>query len=200
MFKELCSWLVVCVMLGFATHYAYQVYLKRNDPTPSTWIIFLLGTTLSFTTYLMSAGEHTFETGILNAMDVVVVTIALIATLLWGKRTMIRFRRFEFLYLAAAGCVILYGVVSGNAFQSNLFAQGLITFGYFPTVQKMVRENRNTESFSSWGIGLLAGFIGLIPATLNHDTLAVTYALRTIIMIAVIMLISAHYALRDEYF
>ena len=197
MIKELCSWLVACVMLGFAVHYAYQVYLKRNDPTPSTWIIFLFGTTLSFVTYLMSAGKHTFETGILNAMDVVVVTIVLIATLLFGKRT-IRFRRFEFLYLTAAACIILYGIVSGDAFQSNLFAQGLITFGYFPTFQKMVKENRNTESFSSWSISLLAGFIGLVPATLNHDTLAVTYALRTIVMITVIMLVSAYYALRDE--
>lgn len=194
MLKELCIWLVVCIQIGFGLRYSYQVYRKRTEPTLSMWIIFQLGTALSLTTYMMS-GKHDFRSGILNAMDTTSVAIALTATSLWGKRT-IRFHRFEFIYLAIACSIVLYGVLSGDAFHSNLFTQGLITLGYFPSVQKMIKEKRNTESFSSWSIGLLAGLTGLVPAVLDHNTLSIVYAVRTIIMISAFMLLMLRYTHR----
>lgn len=187
MLKELCIWLVTCIEIGFGFRYAYQVHRKRIEPTLSTWIIFQLGTALSFVTYMMTE-QHSLKSGILNVMDMTSVAIALTATILWGKRA-IRFHRFEFVYLTVAGSIVLYGVLSGDAFHSNLFTQGLITLGYFPSVQKMIKEKRNLESFSLWGISLLAGLIGLVPAYLDHNTLSIIYAVRGIFLVSTFMLI-----------
>lgn len=217
--KDLCIVLVVIAMMAFSLRYAYQVRKRTINPTLSTWIIYFLGTGLSLTTYAI-AENHDFRSGILNAMDFVAVTIDLIAILLWGNRQKIfvknlviktrgqsisvwgsrlaRLRPFEKWYLAGAGAIIVYGLISGDAFKSNLFAQVLVSFGCFPTIQTLYKFKRNTESFSAWGCGLLAGIFGLYPAFMDGNGLAAFYAVRTVFLVSLILIIMAYYERRSK--
>ncbi len=192
MLKEFCIWLDTFILLGFTARYVYVIKTNRDvNPTLSTWIIFLLGTSLSLTTYLL-AEHHDFRSGILNTADVISVIITLCSILIWGNRT-IRLHAFEKWYLAGATSIVIYGLCTGNAYHSNLFTQLLITFGYAPTVQKMFKEKRNTESFSAWSFSLLAGCIGLIPALIDGNTLAFIYACRSVICVSSFMLLMWHF-------
>ena len=95
--KTLSIWLVALVTIAFAARYTYQIWKGEISPTLSTWIIFLLGTGLSLTTYAI-AEQRDFASGILNTMDVVAVLVILIATIVWGQRA-VRFKPFEKWYL-----------------------------------------------------------------------------------------------------
>jgi hypothetical protein len=203
--KELCVWLTILAVSALITSYVYQIRKswyarktagRRINPTLSTWIIFFLGTWLSFVTYLI-AGKFDLSSGILNTMDVISITAILTAAIVWGERGL-RFKPFEKWYLVGVAMTVAYGVKTGDAWNSNLFAQGLIAIGYFPTVQKMLGEKRHTESFTMWGIALLAGFIGLYPAVVDGNPLAILYAVRTIVFVSFILGLMSYYELRSK--
>ncbi len=196
--KDICVWLVGLVMMVFAVRYAYQIW-KRDvgfSPTLSTWIIFLLGTGLSLVTYAI-AEKHDFRSGILNTVDVVAVTIVLLAIIVWGNRD-IRFKPFEKWYLGGVGAIVAYGLLSGDAWGSNIFAQVLISIGYAPTIQTLLTEKRNTESFTGWGCAIVASIIAFYPAMADGNLLAVLYAVRAIVLVLSVIVIMAYYELRSK--
>lgn len=194
--KELSVWLVVLVMIVFATRYSYQIWRAQIKPTLSTWIIFLSGTGLSLITYAI-AENHDFKSGILNTMDVVAVAIVLVVILIWGNRE-IRFKSFEKKYLSGVGIIILYGLLSGDAWGSNIFTQVLISIGYFPTMQNLITVKRNVESFTGWSCDVVAGTISLYPALDQGNDLSVIYAIRTIVLVSIILGLMIHYQLRQK--
>lgn len=192
--KEISIWLVTLVMAVFAVRYTYQIWKREISPTLSTWIIFFLGTGLSLITYAI-AEEADFLSGILNTMDVAAVITVLLAILVWGNRN-VRFKPFEKWYLSGIGAIIAYGFFSGDAWGSNIFTQVLISIGYIPTIQNLVTEKRNVESFTGWGCGIVAGLIALYPAMIDGNTLAFLYAIRTIVFVSVIIAVMAYYEFR----
>ena len=194
--KEISVWLVALVMMTFAGRYAYQIWKREISPTLSTWIIFLLGTGLSLTTYAI-AEKHDFRSGILNTMDVVAVMIVLLATIVWGNRD-VRFKPFEKWYLGGISVIVAYGLLSGDAWSSNIFTQVLISLGYVPTIQNLLTEKRNIESFTGWSCGFIAGLIALYPAIVDGNSLAVLYATRTIVLVSSIIAAMTYYKLRSS--
>ena len=194
--KDLCVWLVSFVMMIFALRYAYQIWRHDVNPTLSTWIMFLMGTGLSLATYFI-AEKRDFRSGILNIMDIAAVVIVLIAILLWGEHDA-RFEPFEKWYLGGAAVIITYGFISGDAWRSNMLTQLLIGAGYVPTAQKLLIEKRNTESFTTWSLGIIAGIFALYPAIVEDNLLAVLYAVRTIVLVAIIIAIMAYYEIRSK--
>lgn len=133
-------------MVLCAFRYAYQIKKKEISPILSTWIIFLLGTLLSLITYAL-AEKHDFRSGILNTLDVLVVMTVFCSILAWGNRQ-VRFKPFERWYLLGIALITLYGLVSGDAWSSNIFTQLLISIGYAPTIQNLITQKKNTESFT----------------------------------------------------
>ena len=194
--KDISVWLVVFVMMTFAVRYTYQIWKREISPTLSTWIIFLLGTGLSLTTYAI-AEKHDFRSGILNMMDVIAVMIVFLATIMWGNRD-VRFKPFEKWYLGGIGAIVAYGLLSGDAWGSNIFTQVLISIGYVPTIQNLLTEKRNVESFTGWSCGIVAGLIALYPAMVDGNSLAVLYALRTIVLVSSIIAVMTYYELRSK--
>ena len=185
--KNISVWLVVVVMIAIASRYAYLIKKRRIAPTISTWMIFLAGTVLSVITYAL-AEKRDLRSGILNAMDVGVCLTVLVALYVYGEHG-IRLKRFEKWYLAAAGAIVAYGLLTGDAWSSNILTQVLISAGYFPTVHKLYVEKKNTESFSGWGGGIVSGTIAVYPAAVDGNALAVIYALRSVAMTAAIIAI-----------
>lgn len=192
--KDFYVLLVVSVVTGFALRYVYQIRKHEITPALSTWIIFLVGMGLSLITYAI-AEKHDFRSGIFNTMDVVAVIVVLVSLLIWGDRK-VRFKPFEKWYLIGAGLIIAYGIVSGNAWRSNVFTQVLMSFAYLPTFQKLITSKRNTESFTGWGCVLLAGFFALYPALVGGNTLAVIYATRNILFVAILLVVMTYFELK----
>jgi hypothetical protein len=194
--KDACIGIVVCATLMFAVRYTYQIWKQKVHPTLSTWIIFLLGSGSSLATYAV-AEKHDFRSGILNTMDVIVTTIVLLATMVWGNREL-RFKPFEKWYLIFLVMVVAYGIATGDAWSSNLFAQALISFGFIPTLQRLITEKRNTESFTAWGVEIIAGLAALYPAIVGGNWLAIIYSLRSTALVTMTLSIMTYYALRSR--
>lgn len=194
--KDVFVWLVVIAMTSFAARYVYMIWRRKISPAISTWIIFLIGTSLSLTTYAI-AERHDFSSGILNTMDVLCVMSILAATIIWGNRRVL-LCGFEKWYLLITAAIVAYGLISGNAWRANIFTQGLITFGYLPTLQKLIMEKRNTESFGAWFFSLASGAIALYPALKDGNSLAALYAGRTIVVVAITISVMAYYQLHHN--
>ena len=184
--KDIIIILVTLTLLFFAFWYSYQIWKRKIEPTLSTWIIFLLGTGLSLITYVIAENAD-FRSGILNTIDVVVVLLVLISILIWGNHT-IRFKKFEKWYLSGVCIIVVYGILTGDAWRSNIFTQILIAIGYFPTIQNLTVEKKSTESVSSWSISLTAGILGLYPAIIDGNTLAIVYSVRTIVLVSILII------------
>ena len=157
---------------------------------------------MSFLTYIV-AEDRDVKSGIFNATDIVYVLAILIAAILWGKRECVTEedeheetvrRVFERWYLAGAGAIVTYGLITGNAWRSNILTQLLMVFAYFPMWHKMIAQKRNTESFLGW-IPVPA-ILALYPAACEGNALAVIYASRALTLCLVTMLLMAYYQFR----
>jgi len=196
--KEICIWLVAIIEIGFVVRFISNVRKKETTPPVTTWFIFLLGTGISIGTYV-TFKKHDLQSGILNIMDFTCTGLSFVAVWLWGNRS-VPFTVLEKFSIIVAICIVMVWKLTENAMTANLLAQMLIMIGYIPTIHRMISWKKNTESFQTWSIVLLAGFVGLVPAILDYDTLAVIYALRGIIMVSLVMCVSAHYALQAKIF
>src|SRR3989344_3972659 len=171
--RDLFVWLVVITMTTFIITYVYKIYKHKITPTLSTWIIFFLGTTLSFITYLI-AEKHDLSSGILNTIDIANVIIVITAIIIFGKHT-IHFNSFEKWYLGGVGF--------------NIFSQILLCIGYAPTFHILLKNKINTESFTAWGINLVVSILALYPAIVEGNLLASLYAIRATILISTLIII-----------
>lgn len=194
--KEVCIILSILSIITATVLYCHKVWTRKIHPTLSTWITFLTGVVLSLVTFLL-ASDWNFKSNFLNTIDVFITSIIVAVIIARGtKKT--HFRAFEKWYLVGAAFIIAYGFITGDAWHSNLFAQGLITLGYLPTIITMVTEKRNTESFATWGVSEFTCLIALYPVWTNGDVLAIVYLLRGIFMISLLLALMAYYELRAK--
>lgn len=183
--KDLTAVLVVALMAVFAVRYIQQIHQGVIKPALSTWLMFLGGTGLSLATYLTDS-KGDIVSGVLNFSDVLIVFALILATLRWS-RSKVKFRPFEKWYLLGAGGIAVFWFFSGDAFTSNLIVQLLILVGYLPTIHKLVAEKENTESYTSWGIALAAVSVACYPAMVGGNTLSTIYAVRSVVMVLVVI-------------
>ncbi len=183
-------------MLAAALFYGRNVKKGAITPALSTWIIFLLGTGLSLTTYVI-ASDGDVRTGILNTADTASVAITLASVFIWGNRR-VYFKSYEKWYLVGLAVIVAYGVVTGDAWRSNLFTQVVIGFGYLPTYHKLIKEKKNTEPFSAWICDLVASLISLQPVLASHNSLAIVYSLRSAVMLSCILGVMLYYERRSK--
>lgn len=184
-------------MVAFAGRYSYQTYKKEISPTLSTWILFFAGVGLSLVTYLLNENFDVIS-GVNNTVDILVV-IAMIASIWrWGDKTL-RFRPWEKYYLGAAEGIVVYAVFTGDLFHSNLFAQALIAVGAFPTIHTMIREGRNTESFTAWGLVWTAHAVGLVPSLAGDgNILSAIYVIRGLVSITITLAVMTYFEVRTR--
>lgn len=183
-------------MMMFAFRYSYQIWKGVIVPRLATWLVFFAGTTMSLTTYAI-AENHDFRSGILNTVDTVSVVIICGAIIRWQERST-RFKSSDKWFLCGMLVIVLYGIFSGNAWNSNIFTQILICLGYIPTISHMLKEKRNTESFTAWGLNILASLFALYPAIVGGNTLSIIYAVRTIILVMFVIIIATYYEFKKS--
>ncbi len=152
---------------------------------------FSTGVGVSFVSYAVDS-KLDLLAGILNTVDFASSSTVTAVVALTGTRKF-QLRPFEKKYLAAAGLIVLYGVVFSDAWRSNLFSQGLIGAGYIPLFANFVREQRNTESFSSWMLALCASLSGMGPALISGNTLAILYSSRSTLFCVVCLCVMTYF-------
>lgn len=183
--------LVPLIMIILSLVNSYKIYKKEVKPALSTWIIFLIGTLLSYSTYLFATNFNFFG-GILNFADICSALLIIIATLVCVKSKII-FRSFEKWYLIVAIIITVFWVLLKNSYISNLLIQILIWTGYFPTLQKIIHEKINTESYFVWVLALSAGLFSIYPAIHSGSILSYVYVGRSIVMVTTIIIIMYYY-------
>jgi hypothetical protein len=194
--KEFCIVAVAVCMLTYPAIYIYQIRKRLIHPTLSTWIIFQFGTIISLVTYAI-AEHRDFKSGILNTMDTLAVFLIIIAMVIWGDRKLL-IKRFEKWYLFGLGLIVSYGLITGNAWNSNVFAQVLITVGYIPTFHNMIISKRNSESFLAWSCVWSAGFFSIPPAVINGNSLATIYAIRNVVSVSANLTLMLFYHFKSQ--
>jgi hypothetical protein len=194
--KEVCTVLAILSIITTTVLYCYKIWTRKIQPTLSTWITFQTGVVLSLVTFLL-ASDWNFKSNFLNTIDVL-ATSAIVITMIPRGTRKTHFRPFEKWYLVGAAFIVAYGFITGDAWHSNLFAQGLITLGYIPTIITMVTEKRNTESFATWGMTEFTCLIALYPVWTSGDVLAIVYLFRGIFMISLLLVLMAYYELRSR--
>lgn len=195
MLKDMCALLVAMIMTLFTARYGYQVYKKEIEPPLSTWILFIVGVGVSLLFYGLKE-EWDFVSGIANVVDVGVVLTVIVCILLWGKDRTVRFKRWERFYLIVGALTVFYGFLSGDLWRSNLVGQILLVVGYLPTWHTMVVQKRNTESFTAWGIVLVAELVAIVPSVVQGNLLSAIYVIRALISILITLAFMIYYERR----
>ena len=191
--------IVLLIGLAYAaggTWYVTRVLDPRNkkDPTPATWVMFGTATTM-YVVSLALASHWDWKSGWLGFVDMsYCVSIAIFVLGRTGTR--IKLRPFEKYYMMAAGLVVVFWIallcavgVMNSSFVTNLLVQTLILAGYFPTVQKILTERRNTEPFLTWYGALAAGVASLYPVLQTGKVLPMIYSVRTILAVSILLIL-----------
>ncbi len=168
---------------------------KKTDPTLSMWLIFLIGAGLSLTTHLSDDKTDVLGSA-LNIVDVLAIFTIIVGVMIFGKNKEIRLQDFEKKYLAGALYIVLFWQVFDDAFTSNLLVQVLMTFGYFPTTEHMVRSGKNTESFKAWGLALSASIVGFYPPYVEESLLGQIYVARSFLSVIFILCLMTYFERR----
>ena len=178
--------IAVAVILSAASlPYVYQIWRRQVVPTLSTWIIFVVATSLNAVSYLV-ATRWDIISGVLGLTDALVSWFILIIIVL-STGYKVQWQTFEKYYLAASGVIVLFWMISRSAFVTNILMQLLITAGCAATIQSLLGASENHESFLFWGLVLVASTLSLYPAAVEGNLLALIYALRSIVIVCVIL-------------
>jgi len=186
---------MVVVMAVQVGYYSRQIYRQEIEPTLATWLVFSLGTILSTISYLLSQ-EKEIVSGVLIMADALTVFLITTSVYVFGKRKGGRLVLWEKWYLVGIAVIVVYGVFSGDAFGSNLFTQILICTGYIPVVKKMVSTKTNHESFVGWVCAFMNGALGMVPAIVSGNTLAIIYGARTVVLVGSFLALMTYYERR----
>jgi hypothetical protein len=176
---------VAVTLIAASLPYMYQISRRQVLPTLSTWIIFVVATSLNVVSYLV-ATRWDMISGVLGLTDAVVSWCILIVTVL-SAGFKVQWQRFEKYYLSASGVIVLFWVLSRSAFITNVLMQILITLGCAATIQSLLYANENHESFLFWGLVLVAATLSLYPAAVDGNLLALIYSVRSIVIVCVIL-------------
>lgn len=194
--KDICVWVVCLCTIVFGSSYVYQIWRRKAAPTTSTWLIFWAGCGSSFITYLM-AENGDWKSGILNTVDMIYISVVLIAIRLWVDHKK-RFASFEKWYAVVAGLLVVYGVVTGNAWRSNVLAQILMSIAYLPMFHKMLAEKEKKDSYFAWLPQIFIAVVALYPAIYEGNSLAVIYAIRALFFSSLTALLMLYYQIRSR--
>jgi len=194
--KEIVAAIVFMLMLSANAQYIVQIIRKKISPTLSTWIMFSTATALNAASYL-KATDGDVVSGVLGLSDAMICFLIVISIVVFTRQKT-RFKPFEKYYLLAAGVVVLFWLISVDAFTTNLLVQLLILVGYFPTVQNLLAAEKNPESFVAWGLVLLASMVSLYPAISGDKVLAIIYSIRSMVMVSFVLILMYRLKTRKE--
>ncbi len=197
--NQIATLLVLALSLSAAFINCYKIFVKKVQPTLSTWLIFFSATTLSLVSYLSTANKDFFAAA-LNGADVLTDIIIILTTVFFAE-TRWKLKPFEKYYLAGLVFIAAFWFFTKDAFQANLLIQVLLALAYIPTMHNIFKSKHNSESFTVWGLILLSTTVSLLP-TFNSwqekgNILAFIYSARSFTLISLLMILMYIYHRRQ---
>ena len=167
---------VVTTNVLIGARYCWLISKGRISPALAMWVFFTIATVGSLLTYL-AEGDFGLLDNILNTADIVMVGTVAIWIALFGDRST-RFTRFDLGCLVAVLVIVVVWAITRQHVVAHSSIQAILVIAYFPVVKRMLRSNRNTESYFMWIGLLLAPIFSLLS---SEGTLATVYAVRAIV-------------------
>lgn len=184
----MAPWAIALLQTTAGILYIWMIFTKKTEPAFMTWFVFFLAVSISLTSYLLhERKKRGWRDNICNSFDVLYVPLIMTAIAIQNGWSVIVLSAFEIYYLVAVICLLIMWLYTKNHYVTFLAIQGIIIVGYFPTFEKLIATERNTESFLAWSLIGVANFIGMISATSGRQLLPFIYAVRAVVMISIIM-------------
>lgn len=184
---------VMTTTVFVGVRYSYLIITQRIKPALAMWVFFLVAVLGSLMTYL-AEGDFRLRDNLLNVADVVLVSVILVVTLIFGDRST-RFTRFDLGCTGAVLAIIAFWAITGSHLLSNLAIQSILVIAYFPVVKRLWSARENTESFAAWIAMTMAPLFSLLS---SRGFLASVYAVRAMICTSLLLLLMTRVHLRAK--
>lgn len=191
----MAAYVVTILMLIVGFRYSWLTWQGEIQPVLATWVLFLVAVGLSFMTY-WSTTKHSVAGNIINVVDLFNVCLIMFSILVLGKNIRLGFNLFEIGCLVASGTILIFWRLSRKHATSNMALQAIMTVAYFPMFYQLWHASRNTEQLGVWVLVWVASAIALIPATIDRDKLGFIYAMRSLSMVSVVLILMFRINLR----
>ena len=186
--KKVFAIVTIILMVVSSIFYCCFIIKGLIHPTLMTWLIFFFAVSLSFGTYVSSA-NHNVWSNICNTGDLILVFAVTIVIIFWGKNIRFDINIFEIICILLSFIILIFWRVTKSHEISNILLQVIMVIAYFPTFFQLYYSSENSESLIYWSIGLLAAGSGFATGILGKDKLAMLYSGRSIVMIAILIIL-----------
>lgn len=173
-------------IVGF--RYSYLILKGRMRPVLATWLLFSLTVGLSLLTYFSSEGS-TVTANMVNIMDVFMCWSLLLVLVFTRDKNATYFSNFDKYCFMASGAIFMFWVLTWQHELSNILLQLIITIAYLPTLARLWKANKHSESFGMWGMIWTATALGLFSAMQQSNLLGIIYAARGLFLISALLLL-----------
>lgn len=171
--------LMALIVIAASLAYVYYIIKGKVEPTKSTWIIFTI--LLGMNVISFFSAKIDWVSGIYGIADFFNVILITMATFIHSRKKVV-FKEFEKYYLIGIACCVLFWIITGSPFKTNLFVQSLMTVGYIATVHNIILAKETTEPKLCWSIWTIGSLPALYLAIGKNNTLSIIYATRSLFM------------------
>lgn len=195
--------LIVFISFFMTLRSCWLIYKREIELVFSTWFLFAIASTMSLVSYLQTE-NHDIWNNMINAADL--FTLWSIVTMLFfcnrrDNKNLFEFSQFEIKCLIGAVIIFFFWVISGSFATVYFLVQALLIVAYFPTIKKLWKADRNSESFSVWIAGFavcLLAFYLPIKNIGKGDYLPIIYGIRAMAMVSLILFLMLRIKLRAQ--
>lgn len=184
---------VAIINIATSARFIYLIKKQRIQPALAMWIFFSLAISTSLITYLKE-GHYDLLDNILNSTDLILAGSVTSAILLYGDKST-RFNKFDLVCLGLVVVTMIFWMLTGAHFITNILIQLILVIAYFPVLNRMISTRKNTESFTGWIGMLLAASVSLL--SIKGD-LAFIYSYRAIVSVLILLLVMSYYEIKSK--
>ena len=172
----------VILMTIAAVDYIRCAWKGISDPVPATWILIVVGMTLSLWMYWVSPQKSwTANIGVVSAFaNTSAILVGVIVASIKHHTFIIAFNKTQKWCLAGGGGVVVFWFFTDQPLASYILVQTIILIGYIATAKRLWKAERCTEPIFVWSAVLLGSLTALYPAWAKSDLFAWIFLARAI--------------------
>lgn len=179
---ELSVVATVILMIVAAADYVRCAWSRKTSPVPATWILIVVGMTLSFWMYWVSPSKSwTGNIGVISALvNTSIILSGVIVTNIRYGTLRVSFDKVQKWCLAGGVGVVVFWYFTDRPLVAYTLVQVIILIGYFTTARRLWSADRCTEPLFVWVAVLIGSVTALYPAWVRSDIFAWIFLARAI--------------------
>lgn len=184
---------VIILNLIINIYYIVLTVKKKIRPSLAMWLFFLLAVVGSLFSYMLE-GDFSPLDNILNTSDVLLCLSITITIAIFGDKFS-KFNKTDIICLTFVAVILVFWHFSKAHFATHLSLQVIQAMAYIPVFQRMLKSEKNNESFLVWGIVLFISVLSLFTA---KGILAYIYIIRAIVCVFILLLFMTYLELKNR--